>query len=559
MRNWKQAGIVDDVAPASATESASSVLEFQGIIDFSSYVERQNQKLSSDVIYPPALYVPQALTYEIGQDSYESSDACAEIIGWLRDPLARFALVLGDFGAGKTFLLHEVAQKLSRDAPHLIPMLIELRLLEKARTFEQLIAQHLASCEERYIDLAAFPYMLREGRIALLFDGFDELAQRVTYQRATEHFETLLQAASGQAKIVVTSRTQHFESDEQIKTALFERTEALPGLRLARLRSFDDKQILRFLQHLLGDEKVAARRFELIKEIHDLLGLSHNPRMLSFIANLPEEDLREAQARKGRITAARLYRLLIERWLIFEYERTQPRGAAPTLSVVERWKAVMAVALSLWPKLERTIRLAELTEEVAHNVDKLTDKQLDLNTAAHLVGSGTLLVRDELGTFAFVHQSVMEWLVANAAAQELKSNQSPGVLGVREMSALMVDFFSDLAGHAEASQWAKTTLSSTLRDQSPAKSNALLVLARLGEGADGDTTLAGQDLRGKQLSRQQLPGANFVKADLTEARLEEADLRNADLSWAIVDRADLTRANLYGANLGGSIFERQSC
>lgn len=34
--------------------------------------------------------------------------------------------------------------------------------------------------------------MLRKGRIALMFDGFDELAQRVTYQRATEHFDNKL-------------------------------------------------------------------------------------------------------------------------------------------------------------------------------------------------------------------------------------------------------------------------------------------------------------------------------------------------------------------------------
>ena len=32
---------------------------------------------------------------------------------------------------------------------------------------------------------------LAEGRIALLFDGFDELALRLTYDRALEHFETV--------------------------------------------------------------------------------------------------------------------------------------------------------------------------------------------------------------------------------------------------------------------------------------------------------------------------------------------------------------------------------
>ena len=37
----------------------------------------------------------------------------------------------------------------------------------------------------------------------LLFDGFDELVTRVTYDRAADHLETLLGAAEGKAKIVV--------------------------------------------------------------------------------------------------------------------------------------------------------------------------------------------------------------------------------------------------------------------------------------------------------------------------------------------------------------------
>jgi hypothetical protein len=162
--------------------SISSFIEFQGIIDFSAYVDRQTRKLESDIVYPPKLYVPQSLTYEIGRDRHSSHKACAGVLDWLNEPLARFVLVLGDFGAGKSFLLHEVARRMPRELPHLTPVLIELRSLEKARTLDQLVAQHLAASGERYIDLAVFPYMLRERRIALLFDGFDELAGRIKRQ-----------------------------------------------------------------------------------------------------------------------------------------------------------------------------------------------------------------------------------------------------------------------------------------------------------------------------------------------------------------------------------------
>ena len=57
----------------------------------------------------------------------------------------------------------------------------------------------------------------------LLFDGFDELVTRLTYDRAADHLETLLAAAEDKAKIVVASRTQHFKSGTQVLTSLGEK------------------------------------------------------------------------------------------------------------------------------------------------------------------------------------------------------------------------------------------------------------------------------------------------------------------------------------------------
>jgi len=504
-----------------------SFVEFQGIVDFRGYVQRQTEKIISDIVYPYGLYVPQRMLYEIGRDQHESGDACATILEWLKEPFGRFALVLGDFGTGKTFLMHELARRIPVEIPHLTPVLIELRNLEKAGTFGQLIAQHLAYSGETRIDLEAFPYMLKEGRIVLLFDGFDELVLRVTYQRATEHLDTLLQSAQGRARVVVSSRTQHFESDAQVRTALYQRAEVLPSLRVARLQLFDDAQILKFLENLLkGDREQAARRFALIHDIRDLLGLSQNPRMLSFIAALPEEQLRDAQESKGKITSAELYRMLIERWLTFEEKRLSPSGAVPTLNVQERWDAVATVALCLWPRLDRTLRLTELTEEAAHIVEKLTQAQkaqLDTHTLTHLVGSGTLLVRDESGAFAFVHQSVMEWLVADHAAKQMVSGSVPSMLMSREMSDLMTDFFCDLAGEKAALQWTVNTLTDYTISEPAAKSNAVRVRTRLGYEIPLSASLVATDLRGRSLSGQNFSGANLQNADLTDARLDGAD------------------------------------
>ena len=55
------------------------------------------------------------------------------------------------------------------------------------------------------------------------------------------------------------------------------------------------------------------------------------------------------------------------------------------------------MALALWPRLEPTISLSELTDEVAVAVDTLAERQHDSHTGTHVIGSGTLLIRDESG------------------------------------------------------------------------------------------------------------------------------------------------------------------
>jgi hypothetical protein len=126
----------------------------------------------------------------------------------------------------------------------------------------------------------------------------------------------------------------------------------------------------------LHDTHQADSHLQLLDQIKDLLGLSANPRMLSFIVELPEADLRQAKAREGEITAASLYRLLLERWLIGEYERLQPTGAIPALSPEGRWQAATDLALCLWRKTDTTVNVDELTETVTRALTNLPALQL---------------------------------------------------------------------------------------------------------------------------------------------------------------------------------------
>jgi WD40 repeat protein/3',5'-cyclic AMP phosphodiesterase CpdA len=527
-----------------------SFTQYQGILDFCAYVEKQTQRLEADKIYPPSLYVPQRMGFAIGTETGRTEDALGQVTEWLASPDARFMLILGDFGTGKTFLLHELARRIGTSDQGLTPLLIELRALEKARTLDTLVAQHLAAAGMDRIDLAAFRYMLRQGRVVLLFDGFDELALRVTYTRAAEHFDTILQATGEDSKVIVTSRTQHFESESQVRTVLYERAQPVAGLRYCKLQPFAETQIRHFLRNRWGSEKEAEHWFDLLRHVRDLLGLSENPRMLGFITELKKEDIARAKQKQGVISAAELYRLLLEKWLVFEYDRAHPPGSQITLKPEARWAAVTAVAHRLWMKTEKFLTLAELVEETTAAIQK-TASQAPPDIAAHLIGSGSLLRRDDEGCFFFVHQSVMEWLVAREAADTIGSGYATATIDIRPMSPLMIDFFCDLAGRETALRWAQNEVNTPNAGTQTAKDNALEVLKRLGGNAR--LSFSSQDLRGRDLGNS-LAGADFSGANLTEARLTQANLADACLDGAKLLRADLTGATLTGASAKGTDF-----
>ncbi|MGK3983223.1 pentapeptide repeat-containing protein [Sorangium sp. So ce136] len=530
-------------------------LEYQGLIDFRGYLAWQSANLERDPTYPPALYVDQRVGLTTGQAESlreRALDALAEL---LDSEHSRFVLVLGDFGTGKTFLLHELARRMGKAGGALTPVLIEMRALEKARDLNALIAQHLALAGLGKIDLPAFRHMLAEGRIALLFDGFDELAFRVTYDRAVEHFDTLIQAAQGKAaKVVVTSRSQHFISEQQVRSALAERAALLPGYRLARLLPFTEAQIHRFLVNRLGGEEAADARMRLLADVRDLLGLSANPRMLGFIAEIEEAQLRQAKAGDGEITSAGLYRLLLDRWLVWEYERAHPKGAQPGLSVAQRWRAVTELATRLWQRTEQSVSVRELPAELIAALQALGRHELDVAVATHQIGSGTLLVWDDQENFRFIHQSVLEWLVAREAAEEVQRAGEAAALAQREVSDLMADFFGALAGREAAARWARAALGEAWG--TVAAANALRLDGRMGLGVHERMNLAGADLRGQDLSGKDLSGCDLRGADLREAKLVRANLSGARLEGALLDGADLSGAVLCGADLTGATAVR---
>jgi WD40 repeat protein len=601
---WDESHLVYGGAPADPSLERSAglrgvkarpILEVERGWDHRRYVARQAEKLKDDRVYPPGLYIPQRyVLLDEHPDTPPRDDVFTEVIDLLGTEDPRLLLILADFGHGKTFLARELARRVPTRLPRLAPMLIELHSLEKRHGLDGVLALHLQKAGEYGVSVKALRRMLERGRLLLIFDGFDELAQRLTFDAAAEYLRMILSAVSGQAKIVVTSRTQHFASDKQWSTQLREQVHLLAASRLIRLVDFDDNQIRRFLvrifehqaerdgetasETLAGTseaEKRADDRLALLGSLTDLIGLSRNPRMLSFVADLPDRDLPRTKDADRRISSSDLYRALVDRWLRFEVDRRHPtRDVEPSFSVGQLHEAVTELAIKLWTSTVYSMDLGELEATVRAILPGLGPTNLDSAQATFVVGAGSLLTRDDEDRFSFVHASVQEYLVAVAATRQIKTGGGADVLGLRVMSELVIDFLCGSMVSADRpimETWVRDVLTRPIDPAagSPAlavsivtsasqhdhdrivRENALAIARQIGMRVVG-TDLAGKDLRGRDLSDVNLRYADLTGADLTGARLTDADLTGANLTGADLAGARLVRPRLTGVRLAGS-------
>jgi WD40 repeat protein/transcriptional regulator with XRE-family HTH domain len=546
-------------------------LEYQTVVDLTQYVELQEQRLTNDARYLPSDYVTQTFIaspttepadHGLAQSREVREDVVGEMLRLVGGDEGRFILLLGDFGRGKTFALRELARRISTELSHLTPVLIDLRALDKSNTVEAHIAAHLTMHGHEEFDLRVLRYLLHIGRLVLIFDGFDELVARATYDRAAEHLQTLLAAAQDRAKIVVASRTQHFQTSAQVRTAMGARVDQYPQRQVLTLTAMSRDQIHTLLVRHFGTVDRADKHLALLDNLAGLAELARNPRMLGFIAQLDEARLRAVAGADGAISMAGLYQQILDAWLSYEHHRTQGIPGAPAgLELDDLWHAVTELAVRIWETDEVHIDIRTLGN-VAATLIHLASGRLTTDQITHAVGAGTLLVRDEdTDYFTFIHESVVEWLVAREIARELALHQPPrsGLLDRKVLTGLTIDFLSGLADPKLCRDWATTTLDRA--GSATAHANASRIIARL-SSAPG-LNLRALSLHGEELSNRVWPEANLQGADLSTARLlgvnfSAADLTEAQLDHVLVEGADLSRANLSGANLRHARIVRTS-
>jgi 3',5'-cyclic AMP phosphodiesterase CpdA len=431
--------------------------EYNDLLEPSAYADWLVGQLESDPVYPQQLYLEQRFRVidRWGKESREVHDDLLSVIyDGVLDDESRFELVLGDAGFGKSFLVRRLAyQMLRNDQVCITPIVIYLRDRDKRQTIEEMVSNVLIPSRAAF-NADRFRHSLEAGSLALLIDGYDEFAVRVGYTNAAAQLQTFVGALQGQAKVLLTTRPNHFRSADEVTSKLFESLRTVHHGRVYQLEPFDERQQSAFLTRWfeLRDDRQAvatARRWmAALSRVDNLPELSKTPRMLSFMV----EDLKlaeiEAASHAGTVTAADLYQRLVDHWLGTEAAKVDSddeRAVPPE----ERQRLLEDIALQLWQIGER-----DLTEQTLHKVARtlhLPRHELTLDQAAQLLGGRTLLQVDNR-RWRFAHQSVWEFLLAKRLAAILRKGNDLAVLGEAELTGLTIRFLRDLAP-AEAIEW----------------------------------------------------------------------------------------------------------
>lgn len=407
---------------------AISELE-KSIIDFSSYVQNLILNLENDT----------ALKYFVEPEIRRENLALAEnayavLNEWLSDPILNQLTLLGDYGTGKTTLLKHFAltmakrykkEVLEEGGRGRVPLFIDLREYTQAISLKQIILDLLDSHSIKSASYSAFEYVLKEGQVLLILDGFDEMASRGNYQETLVNFKELNKNAMGSAKIILSCRTHYFTTDQDVLkfhgqlqprkyipksyTDLYREIATRQNFLITHLMEFEPKQVKQYLRQRCGNNWESVRSF--IDSTYNLTELSRRPVLLDMIVSV-EGNVDSTQV---KINPGILYQVYTDIWLS-ENDWSSIIDISDKYELLERF----AYLASANPEFKLNYKdIPNLIKKWKPDIEDLDAMEIDreLRTAS-------FLVRDREGYYKFSHKSFQEFFYSRFLLSEAYKGNS---------------------------------------------------------------------------------------------------------------------------------------
>jgi len=498
--------------------------------------------------------------------TYQEMSALDYFAEWRNVKDSNFLVILGDLGCGKTTLLQFITYNLGKNylkdsIRHPAPVLIPLKDVRKHVSLESLIVSHFSSknISNKEISFKQFIYLLNQNKIILFFDAFDEMVDHVDWNVSRQNFSELLRASEQNGKVVMTCRTNYFKlSTEQIKdmeyitkhseveTSLYMDLKCHEGSKVVYLQGFNDNQIKEYL------EKIRPKTFEndlkKIKEIHNLEELAHRPLLIHMIIKtLPELH------RKKIIIPANLYKRYVNNWI--------ERGEIKEKNFLKF--IMLRIAFRMWHSEKSEITYRELIDIIKKKKgSKLKEREIYRRADQIIVSS--FLKRDEKANLSFIHQSFLEYFIAETIFLSFTKRKNLNLLKTRRLDPNIIFFLSlnnDIINEIKnilINEYQKNISENSLQILHIANKEKIALAFKLKHNEiPPNVKLSNSNLKRMNLENIHLVKADLRNADLTETNLSngnliKADLRSASLKYVNLENSDLQEADLSYSNLTGS-------
>lgn len=575
------------------------------MINFNEYIEAIDNDSSKSIILKE--YQPNRMHFEGNKKSVDKSmDFLDE---WLETD-SNWLTVLGDYGVGKSwtmkrYLYYRVEKYKENPGESLLPFFIPLQSFTKAFDFQNLILR----CFQNYglggVYYKAFEYLMLQGRILFILDSFDEMAQHLNRNDIRSNLNELLSGISKRSKTIMTSRPNYFEGraerllvvekdgniewhplDEErnlnLSSLSMTLKQRLEKIQFCRIQDLTNQQRVRLFSTVLGEKSEAYKKLILLfKQFQNLENISQKAviaRLLTTVATTLADN-KETKTIEGypllpedinKLNEAKIFEIVLYNLLY----RDQGIGV---LSTGQRIVWLRQFALYLQRKegsffsspneikalvnkiFNNEIRKSDTPSQLLENYYRTCRRHSGLTTEGQFRDTSgmvdTPINEDDVeSNVGFSHNSLREFLVADAFADHLINGRSYFHLDDVFVSDVVADFFSGLcefkpelidllknkfieAQHSSIKESLFKFIFGLVRHNT---SN----LALLGNPVSVD----GVDLSDFDFSGLDLSNASFKDCIAFGSDFRKSDLRNANFVDCILEQVTLDGAFILGAN-----------
>jgi hypothetical protein len=352
---------------------------------------------------------------------YSIEPCTSRLVSFLDSSESQLAVVLGDFGSGKTTTLRHLMYLLAKkklanptDPATRTPLLISLRDYNKVPDFDAMIVNFLNN--EAGVDRVSLPVFRRLnelGHFTLVLDGFDEMAKLVTAAERYLTFNAICGELAGASKMILSGRPGYFpDSDSMVQSIAV-------GSGLCPVASFMHGRPARKVDftcvQLMGEDKITeylekhvdAASSEAIAQLTTRDGIADLARR-PVLTNMIIESIPELSSLPSdQINLSKLYETYIEKWT----KRELTKGYFRLLinrDQKEAFLALLAIQMHFTDSLQIHYRELDVRIKAHFGLQKADE----IDHFSHDIRTCSFLNSDDHGNYKFIHKSFMEFLVA---------------------------------------------------------------------------------------------------------------------------------------------------